>query len=233
MHESMVSCGGQVMIPEGYLKSVYGEVRAAGGIIIADEVQTGFGRMGTHFWGFQTFNDGIIPDIVTLGKPMGNGHPVACVVTTREIAASFQEFSPQYYNTFAGNAVSAAVATAVLDVVEEKKLQDNAHKVGTFLLKGLEKLRDKYPSFIGDVRGSGLFLGIDLVKNSVTKEPSAEIATFLAQRLREERIIMPAEGIYDNVLKIKPPMVFMEEDAEHLLSTLDLICSEIPGKFIH
>src|SRR5439155_23108998 len=151
--ESLLSCGGQLVLPENYLKAAYRYVRDAGGLCIADEVQVGFGRTGTHFWGFET--QGVVPDIVTMGKPIGNGHPLAAVVTTPEIAASFNN-GMEYFNTFGGNPVSCAIGLAVLDVIAEEGLQENAQRVGTHLMEGMRALMEKHV-LIGDVRGLGLF----------------------------------------------------------------------------
>jgi len=226
IHESMVSCGGQVILPKGYLNQVYESVREAGGVCIADEVQVGFGRVGSHMWAFQTYGEEVVPDIVTIGKPIGNGHPVACVVTTREIAQSFENIGTEYFNTYGGNPVSLAVAGAVLDVIEKEKLQDHAAQVGKVLLSGLESMQLKY-KFIGDVRGAGFFIGIDMVKSPLTKEPSAEVADYTVKRLKEEKIIMSTEGKFGNVLKFKPPMVFTAANAQQLLSQLDQIFAEV------
>lgn len=222
VHESMISCGGQVVFPKGYLQSVYKDVRAAGGVNIADEVQVGFGRMGSHFWGFQAYGD-VIPDIVALGKPIGNGHPIACVVTTQEIADSF---TTEYFNTYGGNPVSIAVANAVLDIMEKEDLMGNAKRVGKVLWKGLTDLQKKYP-VIGDLRGDGLFIGVDFVESPETKEPSGRIALYVIHRLKEEKIVMSSEGKYRNVLKIKPPMTMTEDNAKLLLEKMDIILGEL------
>lgn len=217
IHESMISCGGQVVLPEGYLQQCYSAIRAAGAVCIADEVQVGFGRIGSHFWAFEP--QGVVPDIVTLGKPIGNGHPIACVVTTRAIAESFALKTGEYFNTFAGNAVSIAIASAVLDILESEGLQARAKVVGQLLEKGLLHLKATYPSIIGDVRGLGLFFGIDLLVKS-------DIADWIVRQLRDKhRIIMSTEGRHGNVLKFKPPMIFDEENTRHLLDCLDDVFS--------
>jgi 4-aminobutyrate aminotransferase-like enzyme len=220
--ESILSCGGQIVLPENYLKEVYRHVRDAGGVCIADEVQTGFGRAGSHFWAFET--QGVVPDIVTLGKPIGNGHPLGAVVTTPEIAASFAN-GMEYFNTFGGNPVSCAIGLAVLDVIQEEKLQINALKVGAHLMDGLRQLMDKHP-LIGDVRGLGLFIGVELVLNRETLEPAAEQASYIANRMKECGILLSTDGPLHNVLKIKPPLVFSEADADFLVATLDKILTE-------
>src|SRR2546430_10105094 len=159
--ESFLSCGGQIVLPPGYLAEAYRLVREAGGVCIADEIQVGFGRIGSHFWGFQTQR--VVPDIVTLGKPIGNGHPLAAVVTTPAIAASFAN-GMEYFNTFGGNPVSCAVGLAVLEVIEKEGLQDNAFTVGEYLKEGLTRLMSAHP-LVGDVRGAGPFLGVALVRD--------------------------------------------------------------------
>jgi ethanolamine-phosphate phospho-lyase len=224
--ESLVSCGGQVVLPPDYLKTVYRYVREAGGVCIADEVQVGFGRVGSHMWGFQTQGQDVVPDIVTLGKPIGNGHPIACVVTTPEIAKSFEMIGTEYFNTYGGNPVSLAIAGAVLDVIERQKLQQHADQVGKYMLPVLRRLQRDYP-VIGDVRGMGLFLGLDLVTDRISKEPATEVAEFMVRRFKEQGIIMSTEGKYGNVLKFKPPMVFSMSDAQHLLSVLEAILREV------
>jgi 4-aminobutyrate aminotransferase-like enzyme/Ser/Thr protein kinase RdoA (MazF antagonist) len=220
--ESLLGCGGQIVLPENYLKEAFQHVRKAGGICIADEVQIGFGRVGTHFWGFETQN--VVPDIVTLGKPIGNGHPLAAVVTTPEIADSFNN-GMEYFNTYGGNPVSCAVGLAVLDVIEEEKLQENALIVGTRLKNGLKKLMEKYP-LIGDVRGMGLFIGVELVLDRETLEPATKQASYIIERMKEEGILISTDGPLHNVLKIKPPLVFTEDNADSLVRTLDIILKE-------
>lgn len=220
--ESLLGCGGQIVLPDGYLKEAYRHVRNAGGVCIADEVQVGFGRVGTHFWGFETQD--VVPDIVTMGKPMGNGHPLAAVVTTPEIAASFNN-GMEYFNTFGGNPVSCAIGLAVLDVIADEQLQANALEVGQHLMDGLRKLMDTYP-LIGDVRGLGLFVGIELVLDRATLAPAAAQAAYIANRMRERGILLSTDGPFHNVLKIKPPLVFTEANADFLVSTLDELLKE-------
>jgi 4-aminobutyrate aminotransferase-like enzyme len=220
--DSLMGCGFQIVMPAGYLQAAYQHVRAAGGVCIADEVQTGFGRVGTHFWGFQT--QGVVPDIVTMGKPIGNGHPLAAVVTTPEIAASFNN-GMEYFNTFGGNPVSCAIGMAVLDVMEQEGLQAQALRVGTHLLEGLRGLMAKHP-IVGDVRGLGLFLGIELVQDPSTLAPAAKEASYVANRMRECGILLSTDGPFHNVLKIKPPLVFNEANADFLVETLDRILAE-------
>ncbi len=222
--ESILGCGGQIVLPDGYFEEVYHMVREAGGICIADEVQVGFGRVGSHFWGFET--QGVVPDIVTMGKPIGNGHPLAAVVTTPEIAAAFNN-GMEYFNTFGGNPVSCAVGLAVLDVIAKENLQENALRVGKHLLSKLKQLTEKHP-IIGDVRGSGLFIGIELVRNRETLEPAAEEADYVINRLQEHGILLSTDGPLHNVLKFKPPILFSMENADLLLATLDQVLAEDP-----
>jgi 4-aminobutyrate aminotransferase-like enzyme/Ser/Thr protein kinase RdoA (MazF antagonist) len=220
--ESLLSCGGQIVLPDGYLKDAYRCVHAAAGVCIADEVQVGFGRVGSHFWGFETQD--VVPDIVTMGKPIGNGHPLAAVVTTPEIADAFNN-GMEYFNTYGGNPVSCAIGLAVLDVIEDEQLQARAFHVGNHLLDGLRALQQKYP-LIGDVRGLGLFVGIELVLDRETLAPAAAQASYIANRARQRGILLSTDGPLHNVLKIKPPLVFNEADADALVATLDDILTE-------
>lgn len=219
--ESVLSCGGQIVLPDGYLKEAYAHVREAGGVCIADEVQTGCGRAGDHFWAFQSQD--VVPDIVTIGKPIGNGHPLGVVVTSIKLVDAFAN-GMEYFNTFGGNPVSSAIGLEVLNVIKDKGLQQNAKKIGNYMKKRLTQLKNNYP-IIGDVRGMGLFLGIELVKdNQLT--PATEQATYLANRMRELGILMSTDGPFENVLKIKPPIIFNKEDSDFLLSTLDRVLKE-------
>jgi len=220
--ESLLGCGGQIVLPDGYLKEAYRHVRDVGGICIADEVQVGFGRVGTHFWGFETQD--VVPDIVTMGKPIGNGHPLAAVVTTPEIADSFNN-GMEYFNTFGGNPVSCAIGMAVLDVIADEQLQANALGVGNHLMAGLRNLMQEH-SLIGDVRGLGLFVGIELVLDRETLAPAPAQASYIANRMRERGILLSTDGPFHNVLKIKPPMVFTEANADFLVEMLDGILAE-------
>lgn len=221
--ESAPGCAGQVILPQNYLERAFQYVRDTDGICIADEVQVGFGRVGSHFWCFETQN--VIPDIVTLGKPIGNGHPLAAVITTSKVAAAFEN-GMEYFNTFGGNPVSCAVGMAVLDVIEQEDLQLHAHEVGSYLKSSLTSLMDRH-SLIGDVRGLGLFLGVELVEDRTTLVPAARKATYVIERLKERGILLSTDGPHHNVLKIKPPMVFMKEDADWLVHNLDVVLSEI------
>lgn len=220
--ESILSCGGQIVLPEGYLQEAYRHVRAAGGLCIADEVQVGFGRVGEKFWGFEL--QGVVPDIVTMGKPIGNGHPLAAVVTTPAVAAAFAN-GMEYFNTFGGNPVSCAIGREVLNVIRDEDLQANALQVGKYLSAGLRDLQQRHPA-IGDVRGPGLFLGFELVKNRETLEPATAEAGYLANRMRELGVLMSTDGPFENVLKIKPPMCFSEQDADFLVDSLDKVLGE-------
>ncbi len=215
--ESLLGCGGQIVLPDGYLEAAYQHAREAGAVCIADEVQVGFGRVGTHFWGFETQQ--VLPDIVTLGKPIGNGHPMAAVITTPAIARSFDN-GMEYFNTFGGNPVSCAVGIAVLDVIEEERLQGNALLVGGYLKAELERLAIACAT-IGDVRGLGLFLGVELVRDKETQEPAADLATEVVERMKARGILLSTDGPLDNVLKIKPPLVFTRENAGYLVENLD------------
>jgi 4-aminobutyrate aminotransferase-like enzyme/Ser/Thr protein kinase RdoA (MazF antagonist) len=220
--ESILSCGGQIVLPQGYLSAVYQMVRAAGGLCIADEVQVGFGRVGQHFWGFQL--QGVVPDIVTLGKPIGNGHPLAAVVTTPAVAETFAN-GMEFFNTFGGNPVSCAIGRAVLEVIKTENLQDNAEQVGTHLRQGLLALQQDFP-IIGDVRGPGFFQGIELITDPETQAPAAQQASHLANRMRQRGILMSTDGPLHNVLKIKPPMCFSQENADFLLENMRVVLQE-------
>lgn len=214
--ESLLGCGGQVPLPPGFLTEIYQAIHAVGGICVADEVQVGFGRVGTHFWGFE--KQKVIPDIVTLGKPIGNGHPLAAVITTSEIAAAFDN-GMEYFNTFGGNPVSCAAGMAVLDVIEKEELQRHALNVGTELLQQLAELMDQFDC-VGDVRGSGLFLGVELIEARQTKKPATDLAKSVIEKMKQRRILLSTDGPFANVIKFKPPMVFSQGDAERLVMTL-------------
>jgi 4-aminobutyrate aminotransferase-like enzyme len=201
--ESVQGCGGQIVYPEGYLTSAFDAVRAAGGLCVADEVQTGFGRIGEHFWGFEL--DGVVPDIVTLGKPIGNGHPLAAVVTTPEVANSFLT-GMEYFNTFGGNPVSAEIGLAVLDVIADERLQAHALRMGRRLTEGMRGLD------VVDVRGRGLFIGVEL--------DSRESAQRVKEALKQRGVLISTDGPNDDVLKIKPPLVISAEDCDHFLEAL-------------
>ncbi len=218
--ESIISCGGQIELPDHYLKIAYEAVRNAGGLCIADEVQVGCGRVGKTFWGFQLYD--VIPDIVTIGKPIGNGHPLAAVVCTQEVAETFAN-GMEYFNTFGGNPVSCAIGKEVLNIIKHEKLQKNALEVGNYLKNKLQKLSESFP-IIGDVRGQGLFLGFELV--DANRLPMTDKANYLASRMKDFGILMSTDGRDDNVLKIKPPIVFSKKNADELLLRLSTVFSE-------
>jgi len=220
--ETLPSVAGQIVFPQGYLEEAYRYVHAAGGVCIADEVQVGFGRLGTHFWGFATQN--VIPDIVVFGKPIGNAFPLAAVVTTREIAKRFDN-GMEFFSTFGGNPIACAAGLAVLDVVEEEQLQENAARVGRHLRSRLEQLQEKH-ALIGDVRGSGLFLGLDLVRDRTTRAAAPDHASYIVNRLRENGILTGTDGPHHNVLKLRPPLIFSNADADLFASALDEVLRE-------
>jgi len=213
--ESMPSVAGQIIFPDGYLARVYEGVRDAGGVCIADEVQTGYGRIGTHFWAFEKY--GVVPDIVVLGKPIGNGHPIGAVITTRAIADSFAN-GMEFFSTFGGNNVSCAIGLKVLEIVQEENFQAHALEVGEHLLTGLRELQQRY-EIISDVRGSGLFIGVELRRDS---QPASDEASRVVNQMRERGILFGTDGPHHNVLKIRPPMPFSEEDADELIAALGL-----------
>ncbi len=221
--ESILSCGGQIVLPAGYLADCYRAVRAAGGVCIADEVQVGFGRVGSHFWAFET--QGVVPDIVTMGKPIGNGHPMAAVVTTPAIAHAFAN-GMEYFNTFGGNPVSCAAGLAVLDVIEREGLQQHALETGAHFLDLLDGLMERHPA-IGDVRGLGLFLGIEFVSDGETRTPDAATARAAVEAMREQGVLLSTDGPDHNVIKIKPPLPFDAANADTVVSLLDAVLGAI------
>ena len=222
--ECVPSVGGQVVLPAGFLKQVYAHVRANGGLCIADDVQTALGRLGNHFWGFEYQQ--VVPDILVLGKPLGNGHPLGAVVTTREIADRFAD-GPEYFSTFGGSTASCAAGMAVLKVIDEQDLQGNALRTGAQMLAGLREIAANHAS-VGDVRGLGLFLGMELVLDRDKRTPAPAIAAYVKNRLYDRHFLTGTEGPFDNVLKIRPPMTFDNSAANALMETLDAILSE-PG----
>jgi len=219
--EALMGCGGQLVLPKGFLKKAFNLVRAAGGICIADEIQIGFGRVGSHFWGFET--DGVVPDIVTMGKSMGNGHPLSAVVTTRKIADSFNN-GMEYFNSFGGNAVSCAVGQAVLDVIKEEALQENALEVGSYLLNQLKNLQNQH-DLIGEVRGRGLFIGIELVKDELV--PAQAEAHTIVNQMKNNGLLLSTDGPDHNVIKIKPPLLFNKKNADELVEKIDKRISKL------
>ncbi len=220
--ESIQGVGGVVVFPDGYLKNVYEHVRAAGGLCIADEVQAGFGRTGTHFWGFET--QGVTPDIVTMAKGIGNGCPLGAVVTTPKIAQTLTQRI--HFNTFGGNPVVCAQGKAVLEVIEKEKLQQNALTIGNRILDGLNKLRDKH-NLIGDVRGKGLMLGIELVKDRTSKEPAKEECAQVLETSKEMGLLLGKGGLWGQTIRFSPPMCLHEQDADFLLQVLDQAFGEL------
>jgi 4-aminobutyrate aminotransferase-like enzyme len=220
---SAFSTEGLPTVPAGFMTKALKHVHAAGGYFIADEVQAGFGRFGSHLWGHQKL--GVVPDIVTMGKPMGNGHPLAGVVARRDLADAFTARN-MYFNTFGGNAVSAAVGTAVLDVIEDEHLVENARTVGDYTLAKLAKLADRH-ELIGDVRGAGLFFAVELVSDRKTKTPATAQTKRLVNLMRERGVLISRIGMHDNILKIRPPMQFSKQHADLLVDTLDLVMASL------
>jgi 4-aminobutyrate aminotransferase-like enzyme len=210
-----------VVFPDGYLRAAYEHARAAGAVCIADEVQVGFGRVGAAMWAFEL--QGVVPDIVTLGKPMGNGHPLAAVVTTRAIADAFAN-GMEWFNTFGGNPVSCAVGMAVLDALDDQDLVSHAGRMGQQLTRRFIELQHQHDA-IGDVRGVGLYLGIDLVTDRQTLHPATSLAADVVNDLRDHGVLVSTDGPADNVLKIKPPLVFDDHDADVLIGELDAALS--------
>lgn len=220
--ESIQGVGGSIVYPDGYLRRVYEYVRSAGGVCIADEVQTGFGRTGTHYWGFETH--GVIPDIVVMAKGIGNGAPLAAVVTTPEIAQSMT--GRIHFNTFGGNPVSCAMGKAVLEVIDREKIQANAQAVGSYMLEGFRRLSEKH-DVIGDVRGRGLMTGIELVRDRKTKEPATQECAQVHERVKDMGLLVGKGGLRGNTLRIKPPMCITKADVDFMLEVLDLAFSEL------
>lgn len=224
--ESIQGVGGAVQFPRNYVKQSFDFIRSVGGVCISDEVQTGFGRTGTHFWGFE--GHGVEPDIVTMAKGMGNGFPMAAVVTTPEIAQTMTQ--ALHFNTYSGNPLAGAVGSAVLDVIQEEKLQDNAHHLGTYFLQQLSLLRDKF-AMIGDVRGKGLMIGVEMVSDKSTRSPLA--APKMMQILdgcKDRGLLIGRGGILGNVLRIKPPMCITKADVDFALTVLDEVLRETERK---
>src|ERR1700704_2600740 len=214
--ESIQGVGGCVVFPDDYLKHVYEHVRAAGGLCIADEVQAGFGRTGTHYWGFETQD--VIPDIVTMAKGIGNGCPLGAVVTTPKIAATLAQRT--HFNTFGGNPVVSAQGRAVLEIIDREKLQENSLKIGNRLLVGLNELKQKH-NLIGDVRGKGLMLGIELVKDRQSKEPAREECAQILETCKEMGLLLGKGGLWGQTIRFSPPMCVNAQDADFLLEVLD------------
>jgi 4-aminobutyrate aminotransferase-like enzyme len=215
--DTIISSGGVVTLPAGYLKNAAEVVRAAGGLFIADEVQPGFARTGENFWGYEV--DDFVPDIVTVGKPMGNGHPIAATIARSDLIDEFSTHT-QYFNTFGGNPVSCAAGLAVLDVIEQEDLQKNALTVGQHLTDGLTKLAEKHDA-IGDIRGSGFFKAVELVSDRDSRTPAKDLAANVVNALRSRGVLGGSIGPHDNILKLRPPMVFSRDNADFFLSVLD------------
>jgi 4-aminobutyrate aminotransferase-like enzyme len=219
--DTIISSDGVVAVPPGYLTRAAAAIRAAGGLFIADEVQPGFARTGERFWGFEL--DDATPDIVTMGKPMGNGYPLAATVTRSEIAEGFARHS-RYFNTFGGNPVAAAAGLAVLDVIEAERLQQNAREIGRHLAAGLERLGGRHER-LGDVRGAGLFIAVELVEDRGSRTPATEYADRVVEALRQEGVLANTIGRYDNILKLRPPMVISRQNADMFLAILARVLS--------
>jgi 4-aminobutyrate aminotransferase-like enzyme len=217
MCDNIFSSNGIQTPPPEYLQEVYRRVRSAGGLVVADEIQSGLCRLGDHTWGFE--DSAVIPDIVTMGKPIGDGHPMAVVVTTAEIAEKFTD-KYHYFNTFGGNPVSAAVGLAVLDVIEQESILQNVHDVGIYLREGLQSLASQY-DLIGDIRGKGLFYGVELVCDRKLKQPAEKQATAIREYLRNNGVLLGTTGALGNVIKIRPPMIFSRPDVDLLLVRLE------------
>ncbi len=220
--EPALGCGGQVILPDGYFQHLFPKIREHGGLCIVDETQVGFGRVGSHFWGYETQD--VIPDIVILGKPIGNGHPMAAVVTTSEIAQSFEN-GMEFFSSFGGNPVSCAIGLAVLEVLAAENLQANALEVGNYWMDALRNLQNKYEA-IGEVRGLGLFLGMDMVEDRISRKPATQLAAHLKNELKKSQILVSTDGPFDNVLKAKPPLCFTKENVDRVVAEMDRILSE-------
>jgi 4-aminobutyrate aminotransferase-like enzyme len=234
-------------MPRGYLAAAFAHVRAAGGICIADEVQIGFGRMGKCMWGFQACDiiddntdskdintvvdrfDVVVPDIVTLGKPMGNGFPLAAVITTPTIANAFASTGMEWFNTFGGSTLSCAIGHSVLDVLlkDDHALIKHAHIMSQLLMNRLRKLQLQYSGIIGDIRGCGLFIGIELVTDRVTKTPATTLTQHIIHELvHQYGILLGTDGPYDSVIKVKPPLCITSDDIDYFITSLDLLLSK-------
>ena len=234
-----MSVAGVILPPSNYIETCVTAIRQAGGLYIADEVQTGFGRLGTCMWAYQYNNNnnnnnnspatgstsvvGVIPDIVTVGKPFGNGMPLGAVIMTRDVANKFERMNVEYFNTFGGNPVCAAAGLAMLEVLENQNLQQHALVVGNYLIDKFRKLQQQQNvHLIGDVRGSGLFVGIELVRDHVTLEPATEETSFLCTTLKEKyHILSSIDGMYDNVIVVKPPLTFTKDDVDYFVECFE------------
>lgn len=226
LHETIQGFGGTVQYPKDYLKKAYKMIRANGGVCIADEVQTGFGRTGTHYWGFQGAE--LQPDIVTMAKSIANGFPFAAVITTPKIAETM--LPAIHFSTYGSNPLGLVAASTVLDIIDEEKLMENSHKVGTYILKELSKLRDEF-SIVGDVRGKGLMIGVEMVESKTKKTPLAgDRALWLLDRTQELGLIIGRGGLYGNTFRIKPPMCVTKQDADFTIAVLRQALGELEAK---
>jgi 4-aminobutyrate aminotransferase-like enzyme len=216
--ETFPSVGGQIIPPKGYLQGVYQRIRAAGGVCIADEVQTGLGRLGEYYFGFE--QQEVVPDIVVLGKPLGNGQPMGAVITRPEIAESFAN-GIEFFSTFGGSNLSCRTGHEVLQIVDDEGLQDNARAMGALLMDQLRELQTKHDA-IGDVRGVGLFVGVDLVTDRDSRAPATELASWVSNAMRLDGVLIGTEGPADNILKIRPPLTIDAEGVGRIIESLDL-----------
>ncbi len=223
--ESLIGTGGQIVLPEGYLKAAYEHIHSVGGVTIADEVQVGFGRTGKHIWCFE--EQGVVPDIVTMGKPIGNGHPMAALVTTPEIAAAFDGGVP-YFNTFGGNPVSCATGIAVLDILESENIQANVIAMAAKIVSGLEELQSRF-NCIADIRGLGLYIGVEIAKDGDPSSPSEKLAGDIVEAMKARGVLLNTNGYGNNVIKIKPPLIIDEEDVSFLLNHFAVVLEQLAG----
>jgi len=221
--ESLVGTGGQIVYPDGYLAGVYEAIRGAGGLCIADEVQVGFGRTGHYMWCFKS--QSVVPDIVTMGKPMGNGHPMAAVVTRREIAEAFDNGIP-YFNTFGGNPVSCATGLAVLDVLQDEGLMENTVAMSDVLISGLRALQKTYLA-LGDIRGLGLYIGVEIVSDPEARSADADLAKSLVEHMKSKGVLLNTNGYDNNIIKIKPPLIIDQIDVDRILTVFDQALSQL------
>lgn len=227
--EPLQGVGGANMYPKGYLKAVYEKVRAAGGVCVADEVQTGFGRCGTHYWGFETHD--VVPDIVVMAKGIGNGFPMGAIVTTKEISSQMSK--ALHFNTFGGNPLACAIGMEVLDVIDEENLQHNSHVVGEYFISGMKKLMDKY-DFLGDVRGSGLMIGFEMSEDRDPRKPfDTNLVSQIWEDLRKDGILLGRGGVFGQTFRVKPPMCVTKEDIDATIDSFDRACAKVAGNTIH
>ncbi len=224
--ESFMGCAGQIPLPTSFLKNACKIIHSLGGICIADEIQVGFGRIGKHFWGFNYHE--VNPDIVTIGKSIGNGHPLSAVITTKKLAHQFNN-GMEYFNSFGGNPVSSAIGHTVLKIIEDEELQNNALNVGFYLKKELLNLKKTF-EIIGDIRGEGLFLGVEIIAKINVIKPDAKAAKKIVNQMKEFGVLLSTDGPDNNVIKIKPPLIFNKKDADFLLDKLDKTISSISKK---